>query len=224
MDTEILIHLRLPSLPATGSDHAQLQQGTGMAQEGQWGFQKHSPGSGSSSGLRHAHPTVEGWRTRGQVKPCRHIPSLCWDVAEVMFTHIALAKTNLMAKRSIHRAGLTLGSCWGREEEIFVGWYYKLSQGRVGMSTPHLTLKVPAASSQFPGALYVLVISTTESKDNNKKSIQYVLAIYVYVCVLFFILTTDLSGRTCYAHTIYEKATDHREKVSSSMSLSPCQR
>lgn len=64
---------------------------------------------------------LEDWRTRGQVKPCRHIPSLCWDVAEVMFTHIALAKTNLMAKRSIHRAGLTLGSCWGREEEIFVG-------------------------------------------------------------------------------------------------------
>lgn len=102
------------------------------------------------------------------------------------------------------------------------------------MFIPNLTLKVPAASSEFPGALpalYVLVTSTTQSKDNNKKghhllSIQYVLALYVYacVCVLFLILTTDLSGRTCYAHTIYEKATDQREKVSSSMSLSPCQR
>ena len=59
------------------------------------------------------------------------------------------------------------------------------------MFIPNLTLKVPAASSQFPGvlpALYVLVISTTQSKDNNKKghhllSIQYVLAIYVYTCV-----------------------------------------
>lgn len=33
MDTEILIHLRLPSLPAILSNHAQLKQGIRMASE-----------------------------------------------------------------------------------------------------------------------------------------------------------------------------------------------
>ena len=46
----------------------------------------------------------------------------------------------------------------------------------------------------------------------------------LYIYVLFLILTTDMSGRSCYAHITYEKATDQREEVSNPMSLSPCQR
>lgn len=63
------------------------------------------------------------------------------------------------------------------------------------MFIPNLTLKVSAASAEFPGALpalYVLVTSTTPNKDNNKKG-HRLLSIHMSlpymcmcVCVYYF--------------------------------------